>query len=140
MTAQSVTLNLPPALYRRWQRRAQARHRSVEAELLDAVVLNNPESDDLSPELNEALNQLALLDDASLWRVARSHLPEETSSQLETLHLKQQREGLLPEEAETEAALLRQYDRHVLMRSEALALLKQRGATIPAPDQLPTAS
>jgi hypothetical protein len=46
---------------------------------------------------------------------------------LEELHLKRQREGLTEGEEQTAAALLRQYERALLVRAQAAALLHQRG-------------
>ena len=130
MTVQSITLNLPSAVYQKLRRRAEATQRSIEAELLEVVVTAVPTLDELPADLNESVAQLRLLDDAALLRVARSTLLAETAQQLETLHIKQQREGLAPAEHLTAEALLAQYERHMLMRAEAVALLKQRGHDI----------
>ena len=86
-----------------------------------------PIADELPPDLAEAISPLALLDDEALWRAARSHLPAEASSQMEKLHLKRQREGLSEAEQQTLAGLVRQYERAMLVRAQAAALLKQRG-------------
>jgi plasmid stability protein len=134
MTVQSITLNLPSAVYQKLQRRAQAAQRSIEAELLDVVVTAVPALDNIPADLNESVAQLQLLDDVALQRVARSTLPTETAQQLETLHLKQQREGLTPAERATAEALLNQYERHMLMRAEAVVLLKQRGHIVSSPE------
>jgi plasmid stability protein len=77
MTIQSVTLNLPDALYNRLKRRAEQTHRTVETELLEVVASAVPVADELPTDLNEAISPLALLDDEALWRAARNHLPEE---------------------------------------------------------------
>ena len=127
MTIQSVTLNLPGHLYNRLKRRAEQAHRTVEAELLEVVASAVPVADELPAELNEAISPLALLDDEALWRAARSHLPAEAAAQMENLHLKRQREGLIEAEAQTLAGLVRQYERTMLVRAQAAALLKQRG-------------
>ena len=127
MTAQPVTLNLPGALYDLLKRRAEQARRTVEAELLEVVVAAVPVADELPADLAEAVSPLALLDDESLWRAARSHLPVESAAQLESLHLKRQREGLTDAEAQTLAALVRQYERAMLVRAQAATLLKQRG-------------
>ncbi|MGH2593985.1 MAG: hypothetical protein ACRDGG_10775, partial [Anaerolineae bacterium] len=71
-----------------------------------------------------------LLDDEALWRAARSLLPAQTAAQLEDLHLKRQREGLSEPETQTLAGLVRQYERAMLIRAQATALLKQRGHDI----------
>jgi hypothetical protein len=127
MAIQPVTLNLPSSLYKRLKRRAEQTHRTVEAELLEVVAQAVPVADELSSDLEEVLSPLSLLDDEALWRAARSHLPTEAADQLESLHLKRQREGLTEAESQTLAGLVRQYERAMLVRSQAVALLKQRG-------------
>ena len=127
MTVQSVTLNVPSALYDRLERRAAQTHRTVEDVLLDVLATAVPLADDLPPDLAEALSPLALLDEAALWRAARSHLSAEAAAELEALHLKRQREGLTDIETQTLARLVRQYERAMLVRAQAAALLKQRG-------------
>jgi plasmid stability protein len=127
MTSQSVTLNLPGPLYDRLKRRAEQSHRTVEAELLEVVASAVPVADDLPVELAEAISPLALLDDETLWRAARSHLPTEAAERMECLHLKRQKEGLTEIETQTLAGLVRQYERAMLVRAQAMALLKERG-------------
>lgn len=127
MTIQTVTLNVPDVLYTRLKRRAEQANRSVEAELLDVLATAVPVADELPADLAEALSPLALLDDEALRRAAHSRLAPEAAEQLEELHRKRQREGLTEVEEEVRARLLRQYERTLLVRSQAIALLHQRG-------------
>jgi hypothetical protein len=127
MAVHPVTLELPSELYSRVKQRAEQTQRSVEAELLDVLASAIPASDDLPADLAEALAPLAVLDDAALWRAARSHLPATSAARLEALHLKRQSEGLTETEAADAARLVRQYERAMLVRARAAALLKQRG-------------
>ena len=127
MTVRPVTVNLPSELYDRLKQRAEETHRTVEAELLDVVSSAIAPTDELPSDLADALSALTLLNDADLWRAARSHLPDEVGSALEALHLKRQREGLTEDEASTLAMLVRQYERFMLVRAQAASLLKQRG-------------
>jgi len=131
VTTQSVTLQLPAPLYRQLERRAEQTQRTVEAELLD-VVATAVAADELPPDLAEAITPLAMLDDEVLWRAAQSRLPAEDAEQLESLHLKRQREGLTKAEADEAASLVRRYERAMLVRAEAAALLKQRGHDVSA--------
>lgn len=86
-----------------------------------------PVADELPADLAEAILPLSLLDDGSLWRAARTRLSAESAEQLESLHLKRQREGLTEAETQTLSGLVRQYERTMLVRAQAVALLKQRG-------------
>jgi plasmid stability protein len=127
MTVQVVTLHLPSPLYEQLKRRAAQAQRTVEAELLDVVATAVPVGDNLPADLAEAISPLALLDNEALWRAARSHLPAEAAAQMEDLHLKRQREGLTEVEEATLKGLVRQYERTMLVRGQAAALLKARG-------------
>jgi hypothetical protein len=127
MTTHAVTLNVPAPLYERLKRRAERANRPVEVELLDVLSSAVPARDDLPPDLEAAISPLTLLDDDSLWRAARSSLAPEVSAELEELHNKQQRQGLTAAEVETLAGLVKHYERAMLVRARAAAILKQRG-------------
>jgi hypothetical protein len=73
---------------------------------------------------------LALLDDESLWRAARGRLAAEAAERIEQLHLKRQRDDLTETEVQELAALMRRYERAMLVRAQAAALLRQRGHDI----------
>jgi plasmid stability protein len=127
MNVQSITLNLPGPLYNRLKQRADQAHRTVEDELIEVVATAVPVGDELPADLSEAISPLSLLDDDALWRAARTHLPVEAAAQMENLHLKRQREGLTETEAQILTSLVQQYERTMLVRAQAAALLKQRG-------------
>lgn len=130
MTGHSVTLRLPISLYERYRQRAEKTHRSLEAELLDAVTTAAPEEEKLPQDLADAILDLKTLDDDALWRAARQTFPPEVSGRLEALHLKRQDEGLTAAEQELASQLVRQYERTMLVRAHAAKLLKQRGHDI----------
>jgi hypothetical protein len=130
MATQMVTVAFPEHLYRELQSRAAQARRTVEDEVLAAIEQTMPEKATLPADFTAVLESLALLDDDGLWRAARSHLAAEAAAELEELHLKQQREGLTEQEAQAESGLLRQYDRAMLVRARAAALLKERGHDI----------
>jgi len=123
---------MPSALYDRIKRRAEQAHRSVEAELLEAVAMAVPAADELPPELAETISSLAHLDDETLQRAARSHFSAEKATELEALHLKRQDEGLTEDEAQRAAELTRHYEQAMLIRAQAMALLMQRGYDVSA--------
>ena len=127
MNAQAITLHLPPDLYDLFRRRAQETHRSVETEILEVVSSAAPRSEELPTEIAQALEDLKQLDDPALWKAARERFPKDAAARLEKLNLKQQREGLDPEEVQAQAQLLEGSDRVMVLRSEAAWLLKQRG-------------
>jgi hypothetical protein len=67
-----------------------------------------------------------MLDDTELWRAAHTRLPSDVAARLEELHLKRQRVGLTEPEVREAAVLAQQYERSMLVRAQAAALLKQR--------------
>jgi len=127
MTLQPVTVRLPKSLYNQIRRRAEMSARSMEEELLDVVASAMPASEELPEDMVNALSALELLDDESLKRAARSHLPVEAVQEMEALHLKRQEHGLNEMEKQTLAGLLQQYERSMLVRAQAATILQQRG-------------
>ena len=127
MAAHAVTLRLPAPLYNHLQGRAERAHRSLEAELLDVVATVVADEEELSHDVAKALGDLELLNDQELWRAAQNRLSDAARSQLESLSLKQLKETLTTAELETLEQLIHQYDQAVLLRAEAVRLLKERG-------------
>ncbi|WP_437331408.1 hypothetical protein [Sorangium sp. So ce394] len=128
MAVQAVTVNLPEPLYERLARRASRMHRTVEAELVEAVAALLPdEPEELPADMAESIAALHLLDDEALWRAARTSLAAQKAADLEALHVKRQGEGLSASESDALAMLVKEYTRIMLVRSRAAALLTQRG-------------
>lgn len=96
-------------------------------DVLAATVGKKPQSLD---DPTAFLASLELLDDAALWNAAHSKLAGEASFELEELNFKRQREGLTESEEARAEELSRQYERQMLLRAKAVALLKQRGQEI----------
>ncbi|MFO0968491.1 MAG: hypothetical protein U0793_34165 [Gemmataceae bacterium] len=126
MSTQDLILHIPEPLYRSLKRQADQASRSIEEETLELLASAVP-CDPPLKDSAEIRDSLQVLDDASLWKAARGRLAAEVSADLETLHHKRQREGLTPAEETTLAGLMRHYERHLLVRAQAAALLKARG-------------
>lgn len=127
MSAQAVTLHLPTSLYDLLKQRARETRQSLEAEILEVVTSAVRPDDNLSPDLREAVAPLRGLGDEALRRAAMDHFPEEAAARFAELNDRQQREGLTDEEIRTLDGLRRGYERVMVIRAEAAALLKQRG-------------
>jgi hypothetical protein len=84
-------------------------------------------ADNLPEDLSAILASLPLLDDDALWRAARDHLPSNDAAQIEALHNKRQTKGLTSTEQATLATLVQDYERYMLIRSRAAALLHECG-------------
>ena len=86
--------------------------------------------DAVSPEISEDTAYLGAKSSSRISMAAWSRLSEEDSAQLEEFHFKRQSEGLSEAEARTLAELVEHYERSMLIRARAAALLKQRGHDI----------
>jgi plasmid stability protein len=130
MSTQTLTLHLPDPLYARLQERARQFNRTLEAELLEVLNSAVPVEESLPDSLAEAVARLDGMDDSELWQAAKSRLTKREAALLEILHLKRQKEGLSESEASNLAELVQQYERSMLVRARAAALLKQRGCDL----------
>ena len=122
MSELTVTLTLPAETYDLLKQRAEAVGRTVQDEIVETLLASVSGSDD-----PPRISPLPLFSDEELWQAARSRLPAEEAEELEALHHKRDREGLSDEEKRRLAGLMKRYERFVLLRAEAAALLKQRG-------------
>src|SRR4051794_5098536 len=120
MAAHAIMLRLPTSLFQHFQTKAERAHRSLEAEILDAVAtVAADEEEELAPGLNNAIRDLELLNDEELWRAAQNRFSDDARLQLEALNFKQQKGKLTQAEEETQAQLVQQYDQAMLLRAEA---------------------
>jgi len=125
--SQTLTVNLPSEVYVRIKQRAEEAHRSVEEQAVELLAASVPD------EMDSSLTALATLDNVGVERAARSGLASELAEELESLHFKQQREGLTEKEAARCAELVRAYERTMLIRAHAAAILKNRGIELTLP-------
>lgn len=134
MTMNSVTLQLPESSYKRAQRAAMLLNRSIEDFLESTLnsslpVLEDAPSNDLAIELAA----LSTFSDAELWRMARCQITATDEEQFQYL-LETQGERSLTDDEETQLdALYHQVGRLTLIKSQAYALLQQRGHAVPQP-------
>lgn len=105
MSDQAVFLQLPEHLYNRIRQVAEASNQSLETLLVDSLSLMFGKLPDHE--------QLAAFSDQHLWAIVSRQPPL------------QERE--IGRSAEDQTRSIEEYDRYVLLRSQALLLLKQRG-------------
>ena len=128
MALKSVTLQLPEELYRAMRQAAEASHRSIEAVLLESA---EKFWDDLtSTDIDTLLEQMSSYSDAQLWTVVYRRLTDEQSRLLSSLSDKNKRGELTTSEQTELEQLLGLVNRHMLLRSQALLLLQQRGRDV----------
>jgi hypothetical protein len=133
---QTVTLELPEFLYQNAQRLVWASQKSLESFLETSIAQSLPPLDDLSPEEASELAQLALLDDAGLWREARRTLSPAQQQNLEDL-LYGQSAGKLTSGQQTKPEQLMQlYGQLTVRKAHACLLLARRGYRVPMQEDL----
>ena len=127
MTTQPITITLPSPFYQQLQNRATQKRHTLEQELLDVVTQAMPTVALQPQSLDELLESLELFDDDELWQAARSHLADEAAERMAELNWRRQRSRLTELETQELLRLGDQYERAMLVRAHAAALLKQRG-------------
>jgi plasmid stability protein len=129
MSVRIQDFNIPDALYKRIKERAERKHHTLEDELVEALTAGvaKDEEDRIPADITNEMSSLEQASDEALWQAARSHLPLDVSDEIEELHLKGQREGLNTAEKQQLAGMMHQYERYMLIRAKAAALLKRRG-------------
>jgi len=133
MTMNSVTLQLPESSYKRAQRDAMLLNRSVEDLLASMLNSALPALDETSTSLDEEMAQLSTLSDDELWCVARSQMGEEDEALLHDLLDLKAEQKLSTEEAQQLKNLHHEAGRLLVLKSQAYALLHERGYSVPQP-------
>lgn len=137
MTTRTVTLQLPESLYTRLQQAARATQQSLDDVLLHAVQVGSPPSwDDAPAEFQADLAALDRLDDEALWHIARSRKTEADMGRYQELLDKNANGLLLAEECDELVQLRVEFDRFMLRKVHAAALLRWRGHQVPPAEKL----
>jgi hypothetical protein len=132
MTAHTIAIQLPEAVYRRLERLAELTQRPLESLVVQTLSSSIPPlPDDLPDEMRTELIVLEHLDDGSLWEVARSEFTPEQQEQANELQDKRRLGTLTASESQTLAHLHQQADMLMLRKAYAYVLLKWRGHRLP---------
>lgn len=133
----SVTVPISPSVYRLAQKTSQAVSRSVEQILADVISAASPLTDDSPLALQAELDDLALMSDDDLWKIARSVFPTGQRRKYDRLLDKNSVGKLTPAEREQLRNLRLESERLMLRKAHAYTLLKWRGHILPALDKIP---
>lgn len=125
-----VTVQVPESLYDLLRQRAAEAARTVQEELLDALGKQLAADESTADRMRSVLKPMDQYVDSQLWEVARTRLSAASNERSQELNDKQREIGLSPAERVELESLLTQYEWHVLLRSKALAILKNRGHDI----------
>lgn len=130
MAHRTMTLAFPDEIYDQLRRRAEQSHRGVEDEALRLMEGALSTAPCLPDDLAALLAALTLLDSAHLHQLAQRAPAAEDATILAALRDKRQMSGLTPDEERLILDLIQRYDRAVLVRAKALAVLHERGEDI----------
>lgn len=133
MPAHTVTLNLPETVYERARRAASLLNRSVEDLLESALDTALPSLEDAPAHLEAEMARLPSLNDTELWQIARSRMEAKREKSLHELLDAQAERQLSEEEARQLESLHHESGKLTLLKSQAYALLHQRGYPVPQP-------
>ena len=130
-------MQLPENLYLRLQQTARATRQSLEATMLRALQVGSPPAWETAPaEFQADLAALDRLDDAALWRIARTRATPASIDRYQALLDNNANQTLSAEERQELAQLRTDLDRQMLLKVHAAALLQWRGHQIPPADKL----
>ena len=127
MTVGKIPINVPEPLYLRLQRISALANRSVEEILTSAVTVALPPSPDLPPGVADELAEMMWLSDQALWDATTPTFTAEEQARLAELNDLEDTRPLHIAEQEEQAQLLAAYERSVLRRGQAFAILSRRG-------------
>lgn len=134
--ARTITLDIPEALFERVQHTAVARARRIEEVVLEAVATALPPLADLPRDLADDIAKLAFLNDAALFRAARSVAPANLHAEMTEL-LSRKGSGELPEREQARLdELVQMHEAVALRRAQAAVLLQRRGYDMSDPGAL----
>ena len=138
MTVQTITLGLPEAIHKQLESQARAKARPIEEVAIQALARNLPPpvEDDLPASLRAELKAMRRLSDGSLWDIAGGVMNPDKVALYDVLLERLQDHTLTPEGREWPARLREEADTLMLRKAHAYALLKSRGHTLPAPQEL----
>ena len=124
-------VRVPEPLYRRLERAAALTHRSVADVLASTIAIALPPMSDLPEALADELAGMSWLSDEALRAAAQPTFTPEQQKRLSGLNNLEDDRPLAEIEQAERAALLAEYERSVLRRAQAFAVLAQRGHPAP---------
>ncbi len=134
MSFTTITVTIPDRLYHRLQSVAQDTNRPISDVLIasaEAALPLDSRAAGLPPALADELAAMRQLSDQALWNATRPTLTLEQQNRLDELTQISKVRVLASAEQSELTSLLSEYDRSVLRRAQAFALLSLRGYPIP---------
>ncbi len=136
MIETAITVPLPVGTFQQLENAAHQLKRSVPDVVRELVVREMGEWPALPPDVEAELAAFANLSDEVLWLLARSTLTKAQQLEVATLNDQAQRGPLTQKEHIRQLKLMDAYDRMLVRRAQAAALLKSRGYDLSDPSIL----
>ncbi|HQE93760.1 MAG TPA: hypothetical protein PLH19_13220 [Anaerolineae bacterium] len=140
MTTRMVPVMIPEPLYRRLERTSATIHRPVNDVVATTLAAMLPPSPDLPEALADELSSMVWLSDEKLYSATQPTFTPTMQARLATLNEINDERPLTPSEKKEQMHLLAQYERSILRRAQAYAILAQRGHLLPDNNELPSVS
>ncbi|MGB0386601.1 MAG: hypothetical protein ACPGWR_17465 [Ardenticatenaceae bacterium] len=132
MDTMTLTFSIPERLYHRLQTVAHKTKRTLPEVLVASAETALAHTDtSLPPKIANELASMPYLSREELWAATDPTLSATQLNRLDTLSAQQKKRTLSTSEQQELKALLAEYDRSVLRRAQAFALLQLRGNAIP---------
>ncbi len=128
--AQTLTLTLPDSVVWKLRRASELTYRSMDEIVAGAVDATLIVEKELPDALEAELAAMRLFSDDALWAATHPSISAFEQDRLAQINETAHERRLLQAEEAEQQALLHAYDRSLLRRAQALALLKQRGHDI----------
>jgi hypothetical protein len=138
MGVSTITVQVPEKLYRRLERAAAMTHRSVTDVLATTIEVVLPPAADLPDVLADELAGMTWLSDDALQTATQPTFSSEQQKRMAELNFLEEERPLTGEEEGERQQLLAEYERSLLRRAQAFAILAQRGHNTPAYNELPS--
>ena len=125
-----LTVDLPRPVLESLKRKARAGRRPVADQLVDALTTALSQESPEPSDLDACLDGMQFLTDQELVKAAKSTKARKITRELADLREKQHARRLTKDERQQQRVLLDSLDRLILIRAQALVLLKERGRDV----------
>ena len=130
--AATIAVHIPEALFYKLKRAADLTHRSIEDLAVTSLEAVLPVMQDLPLDVANDLAAMHLFSDEALWAATAPSLSQTDEFRLNQLNTAAGERDLTAAEGAEQQNLINAYQRSVLRRAKALAILAQRGHSLSA--------
>lgn len=131
MAGSLVTVHLPQSIYRRLEHAAARLEKPVDRLLAETLEAALPEDDGLPPEMLAEMEAVEQLDQSELQRLIATDMAVEDQEALDGLLDALSARPLTPDESAQLEGLRRDYERLLLRKARAYALLSEKYPPVP---------